>query len=209
MDEHALDISCLTVISSARARNVLRYFLHEQNVAMPPGTRLDEMLRQLLEAREDAAVCVDFGDWQVRRYQGRAYVLAAREKFDRALELRWQGEMEIHWPALNRVINFHRGYGQGVSLEKLQRAPVTLRLRNGGESMRLHSESATRSLKNLFQEHHVPPWQRERVPLLYSGNELVNVVGMAIAADYQARHGEESVLVSLEKLDYDSSNKKS
>jgi tRNA(Ile)-lysidine synthase len=37
------------------------------------------------------------------------------------------------------------------------------------------------SLKKLFQQWQVPPWQRERTPLLYNGDELIAVVGYAIA----------------------------
>ena len=195
--DETLDISYLRTLSQARARNVLRYFLHTRNTLMPSGARLDEMLRQLLDAREDAGVCVEFGDWQVRRYQGKAHVLNAMGEFDRNLDLPWQGEAELQWPALNMAISFCRAQGQGISLARLQRAPVALRLRSGSESLRPHPEAARRSLKNLLQEHHVPPWQRERMPLLFSGNELVSVVGLAIDAEYQAQHGEESVMVSF------------
>jgi len=80
----------------------------------------------------------------------------------------------------------------------LQQAPVTLRLRSGGEALRPHPKAATRSLKNLLQEHNVPPWLRERLPLLYCGDELVCVVGVAVSAAYQASQNEIGVLVSCE-----------
>jgi tRNA(Ile)-lysidine synthase len=69
-------------------------------------------------------------------------------------------------------------------------------LRNGGESLRPHPHAATRSLKNLLQEQRVPPWQRERLPLLYCGTELVSVVGVAVAADFQAHASEPGILVA-------------
>ena len=76
------------------------------------------------------------------------------------------------------------------------------------ETLRPHPDAATRSLKNLLQEHQVPPWQRERLPLLYCGDELVCVVGVAIHADFQAQQDEEGVLVSCDNLHYDATNKK-
>jgi tRNA(Ile)-lysidine synthase len=198
-----LDISCLHELSSARARNVLRHFLHGRGVLAPPAARLDEMLRQLLDARMDAAVCVGFGDWQVRRHQGRAYVLKAMGEFDRHAQLPWHGEAQVQWPALGGVIAFRHSPGQGICLAQLQRAPVTLRLRSGGESLRPQPGGARRSLKNLLQEHHVPPWQRERLPLVYSGNQLVGVVGLAVDAAYQARADDAGVMISFEHLDDD------
>ena len=59
-------------------------------------------------------------------------------------------------------LHFTQTLGQGISLKNLQRSAVTIRLRTGGESLRPHPKAATRSLKNLLQELHVPPWQRRR-----------------------------------------------
>ncbi len=190
-----LSISLLRSLSHSRGKNLLRYFLHTRGAPMPQGAQLDDMLRQLCGARQDAAVCVGFGDWQVRRYQDRVYALRALGEFDQNLVLRWNGEAELEWPALKTRLIFSLAIGQGISHAKLQRAPVTLRLRGGGEALRPHPNAATRSLKNLLQEHHVPPWQRERLPLLYCGDELACVVGVAIAAEYQPVAGEAGIVV--------------
>jgi TilS substrate C-terminal domain len=52
-----------------------------------------------------------------------------------------------------------------------------------------------RILKNLLQEHHVPPWQRDRLPLLYCDDDLVCVPGVVIAAEYQAVADEAGISV--------------
>lgn len=192
-----LDVSALGALSAARARNLLRYFLHCQGAPMPQSVQLDGMLRQLCHARRDAAVCVEFGGWQLRRYRERAHVLPALGDFDPGLALPWNGEDELLWPALNGRVRFECVRGEGISLAKLGRDPVSLRLRNGGEALRPRPHAATRSLKNLLQEHGVPPWRRERLPLLYCGSELVCVAGVAVAAEYQAGPQEAGVRLSL------------
>jgi tRNA(Ile)-lysidine synthase len=229
LSERALQIDTLRKLSRQRAKNLLRYFLHLSSAPMPQAAQLDDMLRQLRDAREDAAVCVAYGSydtllakpavcgssclatlpapegctppcqggrWQVRRYQDRVYAFLSPGEFDGGLVVPWEGESAVHWPALARNIIFQRTYGQGISLEKLQRAPVTLRLRSGCEALRPHPKSATRSLKNLLQEHHIPPWQRERLPLLYCGDELVCVMGVAIAAGFQALGAEPGIVLT-------------
>lgn len=237
VSDTTLEVSLLRALSYKRAKNLLRYFLHTQQAPMPQVAQLDDMLRQLCDAREDAAVCINYGEWQVRRYRDKVYALRALAEFDQNTVLFWSGESELEWPALSTRLVFNRGnaldeelssgarllakssrqqagscereaaqaqsglkqkFGHGISLAKLQHAPVTLRLRNGGETLRPHPNAATRSLKNLLQEHRVPPWQRERLPLLYCGSELVCVVGVAIQAEYQAQQTEESVLPSFE-----------
>ena len=195
-DSNTLQIDALRRLSRQRAKNLLRYFLHTQGAPMPQAARLDDMLRQLLEARADAAVCVQFGDWQLRRYRDKAYAMPGWGEFEQGVVLQWHGEADLAWPALNSCLTFTPVTGQGISLARLRRAPVTLRLRSGGETLRPHPGAATRSLKNLLQEHHVPPWQRERLPLLYCGEELACVVGVAVAADFQAADSEPGIVVA-------------
>jgi tRNA(Ile)-lysidine synthase len=195
-----LAVAALQFLSQPRAKNLLRYFLHCCGAPMPQAVQLDDMLQQLCGARRDAAVCIAYSDWQVRRYQGKVYALRALGGFDRSIVLPWRGETGLDWPALNARLQFMHKQGAGTSLAKLQRAPVTLRLRQGGEALCPHPDAATRTLKNLLQEHRIPPWQRERLPLLYCGDELVCVLGVAVAAEYQAAAEEAGVCLSEAKI---------
>ncbi len=195
-----LSVVALTALSAARGKNLLRYFLRSMGAPLPQTVQLDDMLRQLCNARDDASVCVSYGDWQVRRYRGHICALPVLPEFDRNLILPWHGETELAWPALGTQLKFVRGQSasaSNISIDKLQRAAVTLRLRQGGEMLRSHPNGATRTLKNLLQEQHVPPWQRDRLPLLYCGDELVCVPDITVAAEYQAEPGEDSLQLSI------------
>ncbi len=193
----ALDVAALRALTVPRAKNLLRYFLHARGAMMPQAAQLDDMLHQLCEARQDAALCVEYGQWQVRRYRDRAYVSPVLGEFDSGLALPWNGEAQLDWPALGGRLRFAEVEGAGIGAEKLRRAPVTLRLRSGGETLLPHPGAARRSLKNLLQEHGVPPWRRERLPLVYCGDDLVCVVGVAVAAEYQVGEGEVGVTIEL------------
>jgi tRNA(Ile)-lysidine synthase len=67
---------------------------------------------------------------------------------------------------------------------------LSWRYRQGGESLRPFVHAPTRTLKNLLQEQRVPPWLRDRLPLLYCGEELVCVPGVAVAAEFCASAAE-------------------
>ena len=196
IEGETLSVAALTALNMPRAKNLLRYYLHRRGAAMPQAVQLDDMLYQLCRAREDAIVCIAYGDREVRRYQGRVYVLPALGKFDRNLVVPWHGEAEVDWPAMAVRLMFTRTEGAGISLAKLQRAPVMLRPRIGGETLRPLAYAATRTLKNLLQEHRVPPWQRDRLPLLHCGEELVCIPGLAIAAEYQAAPEEAGIEIT-------------
>ena len=192
-----LRMDALKSLSHVRAKNLLRHFLHRMNAPMPQAVQIDEMLHQLLTARNDADVCIEFGGWQMRRFRGVAHVFLRQAEFDPDYVLAWQGEARLVWPATGMLINFLQSTGQGMSLAKLRSAPVAFRLRRGGEALRPAPRSAIRSLKNLFQEHGIPPWQRDRLPLLYCGDELVCVLGVAIAVEYQCKEGEAGMRLEM------------
>jgi tRNA(Ile)-lysidine synthase len=63
---------------------------------------------------------------------------------------------------------------------------VTIRPRRGGERLQPDCRRPRRSLKNLLQEAKVPPWQRERLPLMFCGEDLVWVPGVGVDCAYQA-----------------------
>ena len=61
---------------------------------------------------------------------------------------------------------------------------MQVRLRSGGERLQLDPRRPRRTLKNLFQEAGVPPWERERLPLLFCGKDLVWVPGLGVDASF-------------------------
>ncbi|MDE2317910.1 MAG: tRNA lysidine(34) synthetase TilS, partial [Xanthomonadaceae bacterium] len=61
-------------------------------------------------------------------------------------------------------------------------APLTVRLRRGGERIKPAGDAHTRELRDLFQQAMLPPWRRLACPLLYEGDELVAVADRWISA---------------------------
>lgn len=183
-----LDVAALCGLSPPRQRNLLRHFLHLRGAPLPQAVQLEQMLRQLCHARQDAAVCVQWAGWQVRRFRGQAHVLPVSAAFSQELKLAWSGEGEVPWPPLGKRITFQLATGEGIDQQRLQATAVTLRLRQGGETLRVGGHR--RSLKQLWQQHAIPPWQRERWPLLYGDETLVAVAGLAVADEWRAQPGE-------------------
>ena len=192
MNGERLSVAVLRQLSSARGKNLLRYFLALRGAPIPDSTRLAEMLRQLCEAGEGAQIRITWQGWQLRCYREHAYALPVTlPAVDFAIV--WQGETEITLPASHGVLHFEHVIGQGLSLARLQQCVVTIRSRHGSESIQLDVARPRQSLRNLLPQQGVPPWQRELTPLLFCGDELVFVPGVATAAGYAAQADEEGV----------------
>jgi tRNA(Ile)-lysidine synthase len=110
----------------------------------------------------------------------------------------WSLQEGLDLPGSGGRLVFERTTGQGLNLARLTASPVTIRLRQGGERLRPDCRRPSRSLKNLLQEAGVPPWQRQRLPLLFSGEKLVFVPGIGADCECQANDGEIGVVVKLE-----------
>jgi tRNA(Ile)-lysidine synthetase-like protein len=54
---------------------------------------------------------------------------------------------------------------------------LIVRFRRGGERLKPIGSNRHRSLKNLFQEADIPPWERTRIPLLFNHDQLIAVLG--------------------------------
>lgn len=81
----------------------------------------------------------------------------------------------------------------------------TVAFRSGKEKIRI---GKNRDIKNIFQESRVPSWLRDRIPLIYSGDELVAIaavpgwqISMRVADGWAAGIEEEGFNVSLSLAD--------
>ncbi len=184
-----LEVAWLARLDAARARNVLRLYLERQGVPVR-REQLHSALTQMLEARPDAAPRIDFGTLALRRFQGRLLLVAAAAP-DGASEWTWQGETELDLGAAGRLL-FEPTTGQGVRLP----ARATVRLRNGGERLQPDARRPSRTLKNLLREAAVPPWWRDRLPLIYVDDRLAWAADIGADAVYRCGVGEAGWLIA-------------
>src|SRR5262249_8524692 len=103
--------------------------------------------------------------------------------------VRWTGQRKLALPELGGELTFRRTRGSGIDRAKLESVEITIRLRSGGEKLQMEPQRPRRTLKNLFQEAGIPPWERSRLPRLFAGADLVWVAGLGVDARYRARSG--------------------
>lgn len=186
-----VEVDGLRRLSPARRKNLLRYWLRSRDIPMPDAAHLEEILRQLLLAAQDAEPCLQLRQgWSLRRYRGAIYLLAdAVVEPARFAAVTWQGEPQLPWGG--GVLHFQRKFGEGLGAARVQPGRVSIRARAGGESFRLAERRPARSLKKVLQELGVPPWRRSVLPCVWCGEDLVWVAGLGPAAGWECREGEE------------------
>jgi len=179
-------ISGLRRLSAARAKNALRYFLASERMPMPNAARLDEYVRQIMEGKRGTRTTLDLGNQRLIRFGDDLRLVPVSVPPPAGFTRVWRGESMLQLSELGGTLQMTQRRGAGISLARLLAAPVSVRLRQGGERFQPDARRRRRTLKNLLHEARVPPWLRDRLPLLYSGATLVYVPGIGIDAAYLA-----------------------
>ena len=183
-----IDITGLRTLSPARQRNLLRHALRQEGLPLPGAARLATVLDSVIDAREDAQPLVAWPGAEIRRYRDKLYVLrpvAEVEPLQAALAP-GGGPVDLG-PGMGRLCLLPAA-PCGLS-ESLVEGGLTVRMRSGGEEIRPAGQSHTRKLKKLLQEAGIVPWMRDRLPLIYSGEQLVAVADLWMAADAVSEPG--------------------
>lgn len=172
-----LSVSELLALSLEKRRLLLRTWIDERGFLLPDTKKLQSICTSVLTAARDRSPCVQWGQVEVRRYQDDLYLMKALPSFDATKQIDWDfsSELEVAGVQLKAVL-----IANGLSPEM---GPVTVKFRQGGEVINLPGRGS-HTLKKLFQEWQVPPWERDRIPLIFLNKRLIAVVGYAIDEDY-------------------------
>jgi tRNA(Ile)-lysidine synthase len=174
-------LAALAAAAPARAKNLFRWFLHQQGLAAPSTARLAAMLDQLARAAPDARVRLAHGGVEFGVHHGR--ILAHRPSVA-PYAIAWRGEESVALP--HGTLEFTSRAGAGIAQTAMASATVTIRPRAGGERLRVRRGGPSRSLKQLLQEIGLPHWQRDCLPLVFCGEALAAVPGIGVDAEFQA-----------------------
>lgn len=148
---------------------VLRLWLRELGLDEPAHFHVTELERQL-HASADRTPCIAFAQTELRRYRDLLYAMRPLPPLPKRWETPWDGT-PLDLPDGSRLL-----------LEPGATCALRVRYRRGGESIRPAGGTHTRELRTLLQEHGIPPWMRERLPLVYAGDELLAVGDLFLSA---------------------------
>jgi tRNA(Ile)-lysidine synthase len=163
-------------------RDLLRAFLAAKGLRAPSEAKLLDMLRQLSSG--GPRTLIEHDGTRMRLYRDRVHL--EKPLSGKFSPVEWRGEPRLALPALGGELRFRRLRGKGIDDKFVVEGNLAVKLRSGGERLQPDARRPRRTLKNLFQEAGVPPWERERLPLIYRGEELVWAPGLGIDARYQS-----------------------
>ncbi|ABC28700.1 predicted ATPase of the PP-loop superfamily implicated in cell cycle control [Hahella chejuensis KCTC 2396] len=176
-----LELAVLSGLSPHRRKNVLRYWLQAAGLT-PSESDLAEILAQMLHAEGSRQPCYSLGESVLRRHDGKLYLTEAIDAPPSGYEAAWSLEEALLTPVGKLIAEpAHEGVRQPTVDET-----VIVRFRRGGERFRPKGRGGSRPLKKWLQEQDIPPWRRDRIPLIYFNDELAAVGNYGVAEQFAA-----------------------
>ncbi len=186
--EPILNLSPLEHCTAQQTCRLLRRWLLDEGVQPPGRNQLEEFVRQLQGSDPASGPSLLQPTYQLHRYRDELHLLPVLSALPSAGWSDIEPGGRNSWPGVGQLQMVISGSG-------LLRLPADGRwrvgFRQGGERCRPLGRRHSQSLKKLLQESAVPPWWRDRIPLLWEGDELAAVANLWVCEGFQAGDGEQ------------------
>ncbi len=156
--QNKLDCQKLIKFSVPRQLALLRYWLAQQQFALPSTKQLAQLYQSLVLSREDAAPKFNYDTVIIRRFKNKLFANQTE-----AVSMVDQSEI------------LQKAHQQGLPKD-LNRDKLSIRFYQGGEKLYLPGRTFRHRLKKCWQQWQVPSWQRKTIPLIYYNDELIMVL---------------------------------
>ena len=162
---------------------LLRHWLQQLGLPPPPKKRLAGFVQQL-KADSQRVPLISWSGVELRRYNRLLYAAKCLPPHDAATEIEWRTEQPLKLPSQ---------LGEMQMLEGAQQQ-LLMRFRREGDGMRWRGHQ--RTLKSMFRQLEIPPWQRDRIPLIIENSVIIAIADLAYADDAALRLNWKSQLLS-------------
>lgn len=182
-EQQRLLIQPLMSCSAVKRNALLRMWFKLQQVNMPSRKQLELIWQTVILAREDSNPQFVLGDQQIRRYQGQLYLLPQYQDLQ-SVKIAWDLQNPLRLPDnLGTLSIVTTTQASGCRLP-LANEVVTVHFQTQGV-FNIVGRKGSRPLKKLWQELAIPPWMRNRIPLVFYNETLITAVGIFVTQQGQ------------------------
>ncbi|QLK62311.1 tRNA lysidine(34) synthetase TilS [Enterobacteriaceae bacterium Kacie_13] len=188
----SLALEGLLYVSAAKRSALLRRWLAACGAKMPSREQLQMIWNEVALSREDAQAQLRLGALTVRRFRQRLYLLPEFQPL-KDLVLAWDPAKILTLPDGLGFLAVDTAVGETSEHSRFRQPRpgeiVTIRFQAQGNIEKVGRDRA-RQAKKLWSELGVPPWQRDRIPLIYYNETLIAAPGWFITRQAVAENNE-------------------
>lgn len=190
--DNTVAISILAELTPSKQRLLLRAWIQQSGLRYPSTHTIERIITEVLPAKKDKVPIVNWSEGCIRRYRNTLYLSKPEPYFDCATKFNWDGEKPLLMSG-NGSLAAVPTLNKGICAQQWKHQSITICFRTGGERGRIAHRTGQHSLKKLFQECSIPPWIRNRIPLVYLGDQLAAVPGLWIFESFLGQPGKPAI----------------
>ncbi|AVF37291.1 tRNA lysidine(34) synthetase TilS [Rahnella sikkimica] len=191
-DQGSLSVEGIESFSTARRSALLRRWLAGRGAKMPSREQLQRIWYEVALSREDAKAQLQLGSFVVRRFRQRLYLLPQYSSLKDQV-ISWDPAEKLLLPDALGVLSVYSDLADGgenfIIRQPRAGETITVRFHASGMIEKVGRDRA-RQAKKLWSELGVPPWQRDRIPLVYYNEQLIAAPGWFITRQALAENNE-------------------
>jgi tRNA(Ile)-lysidine synthase len=176
-DDQTILINRLREVDLFSRQLLIRRWFQALDLRMPSVSVVARILTEVVGARADREPKLQLQGYLVRRYRDKLYLLQETEVIDTGEQFVWAKQESVLALPGNGYLQVIESTS-GIDVDLWHSGHITVAYRQGGESLLLPGRKGSHSLKKLFQEAGIPPWERTNIPLIFIDGHLAAVAGM-------------------------------
>ena len=176
-----LNATRLASLGEERVFNTLRLWVRENGLALPGLEHLKQVANTLLQNSDaiSGRGVVHIDGYGFRRYQQVLHLCRLEDQVPDDIDTVWEPPFApLHLRAIGITLDLAACQSMGLVFD--QSTPVDITTRRGSEVIQLRGRGH-KAIKKLFQEAGVPPWRRQRYPLMYQRDRVIAIWGLQVA----------------------------
>ena len=187
MEQGTLSVSKLLTLELLRRKNLIRLWVCKLGLSVPSWSKINLMANELLLSRENITILLK--NHRICRFNGLIYGLTPRVPLSQNKHLFPVAESSFallnNGELRTRIVK-----GEGIALSLFSPSTIVeVAYRQGGERIKMFGRPG-KTLKKTLNEHKVPPWVRETLPLIYLNGQLAFVPGFGADEKFMPTIGE-------------------
>ncbi|WP_367670520.1 tRNA lysidine(34) synthetase TilS [Sodalis-like secondary symbiont of Drepanosiphum platanoidis] len=185
---------------------LLRRWIHKNKIKMPSEKQINIILNEIILSKKKSMPIFHLSNKIISKYKNKLYILEKQEciKLDNTIILWKKKNNKLSLPEnLGIIYKFFEKniyYSEYFFLKKNKnkeffmifpikifiRLPnlnenIFIKFRNKKKSFHTIIKNKKYSLKKIFNKMSVPPWWRNRIPLLFYNNNLISALGLFVS----------------------------
>ena len=174
VDPRTLDVARLLELEAPRRARVLRRWVAGLGLPPLPSQGIAHIESDLLHTPPDTHAQFEWAGATVRRWRCALHAGVPTQPWPEDWSTEWDGAQALQLPDGGSLrLQGASNFGQSL----------LVRGRHGGERITLPGRSHSHALKHVLQDLDLPPWRRDRLPLLFTADgELLAAGDVVVSA---------------------------